>query len=158
MNKSEQSVLIFVFFLFLNFAALAIGGYFTGSEVKGEWYLSLNKAPWTPPGWVFGTAWTSIMVCFSFYMTSLFIYSTKKTSIIWIYILQWILNVIWNPVFFYFHHVTLALIIICGLTVLVIYMLLSNRKQMRFRSFLIAPYFLWMLIATSLNLYIVFMN
>jgi tryptophan-rich sensory protein len=27
-------------------------------------YLNLNKAPWTPAGWVFGAAWTSVMLFF----------------------------------------------------------------------------------------------
>ena len=43
-----------VIFALLNFGALAIGGLFTGGGVSSEWYASLNKAPWTPPGWVFG--------------------------------------------------------------------------------------------------------
>ena len=37
-----------------------------------EWYLNLNKAHWTPPGWVFGAAWTTIMICFSIYLSYLF--------------------------------------------------------------------------------------
>ena len=57
-----------ILFLVINFAALAVGGIFTGKGVVSEWYLSLSKAPWTPPGWVFGAAWTTIMVCFAIYM------------------------------------------------------------------------------------------
>lgn len=38
-----------ILFLVLNFAALAIGGLFTGDGVPSEWYQNLNKAPWTPP-------------------------------------------------------------------------------------------------------------
>ncbi|NBN98947.1 MAG: hypothetical protein EBV19_06865 [Flavobacteriia bacterium] len=41
-------------FLFLNFGALAIGGSFTADGVASDWNQNLNKAPWTPPGWVFG--------------------------------------------------------------------------------------------------------
>ena len=41
-------------FLFLNFGALALGGLFAGSGAGSNWYAELNKAPWTPPGWVFG--------------------------------------------------------------------------------------------------------
>jgi tryptophan-rich sensory protein len=39
-------------FLLLNFAALAVGGLFTGNGVSSEWHQNLDKAPWTPPGWV----------------------------------------------------------------------------------------------------------
>lgn len=55
-------------FLVLNFAALGIGGLFSGQGVPSDWYTGLNKAPWTPPGWVFGSAWTIIMICFAIYM------------------------------------------------------------------------------------------
>ena len=37
-----------------------------------DWYINLNQAPWSPPGWVFGAAWTTIMICFSIYMAYLF--------------------------------------------------------------------------------------
>ena len=54
-----------ILFLVINFAALAIGVIFTGKGVPSEWYASLSKAPWTPPGWVFGAAWTSITVSYT---------------------------------------------------------------------------------------------
>ena len=114
-----------VIFLLLNFGALAIGGFFTGKAVQAEWYLSLNKAPWTPPGWVFGFAWTTIMICFSFYMAHLWSSSENKKLIIGLFILQWILNVGWNPIFFYFHHVTAGLVVISILTILIGYLLFS---------------------------------
>ncbi|MBK9744354.1 MAG: tryptophan-rich sensory protein [Saprospiraceae bacterium] len=42
-----------------------------------------------------------------------------------LFILQWILNVGWNPIFFYFHHVTAGLVVISILTILVGYLLFS---------------------------------
>ena len=56
-----------IIFLLINFAGLFIGGLFTGEGVPSDWYQNLNKAPWTPPGWVFGFAWTTIMICFSLF-------------------------------------------------------------------------------------------
>lgn len=147
-----------VIFLLLNFGALAIGGFFTGKAVQAEWYLSLNKAPWTPPGWVFGFAWTTIMICFSFYMAHLWSSSENKKLIIGLFILQWVLNVGWNPIFFYFHHVTAGLVVISILTLLVGYLLYSYWPVLKMKSALLLPYFLWLLIATSLNGYILFKN
>jgi tryptophan-rich sensory protein len=48
-----------IIFLALNFAALAIGGLFTSKGVSSDWYAGIAKAPWTPPGWAFGAAWTT---------------------------------------------------------------------------------------------------
>ena len=147
-----------ILFLFINFAALGIGGLFTGQGVPSEWYQNLNKAPWTPPGWVFGAAWTTIMVCFSIYLAYLWPQLNNKKIFIGLFILQWILNVAWNPVFFYFQQPLIGLVLITGLTLLVGYFLFHFRFELGVKSLLIAPYFIWLLIATSLNAYIVINN
>jgi len=144
-------------FLILNFAALAIGGLFTGAGVSSSWYNEMNQAPWTPPGWVFGFAWTFIMVCFAFYMSFLIAPKANKKNIVLLFSLQWILNVAWNPIFFYYHQVLLGLISITALTALVAYFFFKFKSQLKFKSLLISPYLLWLLIATSLNAYI-FLN
>jgi len=66
--------------------------------------------------------------------------------------------VLWNPVFFYFHYVTAALIIIVALTMLIAGFLFRYGTVMQFKSVLLAPYFIWLLIATSLNAYIWWYN
>ena len=64
-------------FLIINFTALALGGLFTSKGVPSEWYIALLKAPWTPPGWVFGFAWSIIMICYGFYKSRL--HATNQT-------------------------------------------------------------------------------
>jgi translocator protein len=147
-----------VLFLLLNFAALALGGLFTGAGVASDWYTSLNQAPWTPPGWVFGVAWTTIMICFTFYMAHAFESVRAPKKLVMLFAIQWILNVSWNPIFFHFHHVSLGLVTITLLTVATGYMLFRYSAQMRMLSLLLAPYVIWLCIATSLNAYIVFNN
>ena len=78
-------------FLILNFTALAFGGLFTSEGVPSEWYLSLLKAPWTPPGWVFGFAWSIIMICYAFYMGFSYNTNSKKTKIIIVVFLELVL-------------------------------------------------------------------
>ena len=143
-----------IIFLIINFAALAIGGYFTGSAVTEEWYMGLDKAPWTPPGWVFGFAWTLIMICFSIYLAYLWPVVKERKSLIILFAIQWILNVGWNPAFFYFQHV---LLISC-LTILVGIFIFRYKKVLKTKSILLLPYILWLLIATSLNAYILLNN
>ena len=147
-----------ILFLFANFAALAIGGLFTGKGVPSDWYTSLQKAPWTPPGWVFGAAWTTIMVAFSIYMAYLWPSISNKRLILGIYLLQWVLNVAWNPAFFHFHFVGLALLVISALTVLIVFMIFYFRTELGWYTLLLAPYAIWLLIATSLNGYILLYN
>jgi len=142
----------------LNFTALALGGFFTGSGVNSVWYTSMEQAPWTPPGWVFGAAWTLIMICFSVYMAILWGRSSSKPNLIALYGLQLVLNIAWNPVFFYFHQIAFALSLILSLTFLVFYFLIGNRSFLGWQSLWVLPYALWLGIASSLNAYILIAN
>lgn len=124
-----------------------------------DWYLSLKKAPWTPAGWVFGAAWSSIMLCFSFYMTKLsFQYKYLDKKLLTLFIVQWILNVSWNYIFFNQHLVALGLVSITLLWLFVGYLTFEHIKKLKGYTLLILPYLIWMTIATSLNAYIVFNN
>jgi len=143
-----------ILFIILNFGALVLGGLFTTSGISSDWYITLNKAPWTPPGWIFGFAWTLIMVCLSFYMSLSL--NEKKSNLITLYALQLFLNVIWTPVFFCFHQAMIGLFCISLLTTLIAFMILKDFKK--WRTLLLSPYLLWLLIATSLNFYIVIYN
>jgi benzodiazapine receptor len=147
-----------IIFLVINFAALALGGLATGAAVNGEWYLNINKAPWTPPGWAFGAAWTTIMVCFSIFMAFAWQEVANKKSLAILFAIQWVLNVSWTPIFFVYQYAIFGLIVISALTVLVGYFLLSYRTILRAKALLMLPYFVWLLIATSLNLYILLYN
>ena len=150
-------ILRILLFLIINFSGLFIGGLFTGEGVPSDWYQNLNKAPWTPPGWVFGAAWTTIMICFSVYMAILWKKITLK-NLLYLYIAEFILNVIWNPLFFHFKWINVALLSISLLTILIIYMAVSLRVEMKYKTLLIFPYLIWLIIATSLNGYIVLCN
>ena len=139
-------------FLVLNFGALFIGSLLMNSGPTSSWYLSMNKAPWTPPGWVFGAAWTTIMVCFSYYMAQLI--KTKPSLFVWkLFAVQWLLNVSWNYLFFNQHFIFLSLLVLIALTILVGFLMINQLYVLKIKSLSIVPYFLWLFIATSLNVY-----
>jgi len=58
-----KKVYLLLLFLIINFGGLALGSYLMNDGPNSTWYNDLNQAPWTPPGWVFGAAWTVIMIC-----------------------------------------------------------------------------------------------
>lgn len=145
-------------FLILNFSALAIGGLFTNEGVSSNWYQTINKAPWTPPGWVFGAAWTTIMICFAIYMAYLIVLNPAKKTIVLLFSIQLILNITWNPIFFYFQSVSIGLICISLLTILIAYLFFNFWKFLKIKTLFLAPYLIWLAIATSLNLYILLYN
>jgi translocator protein len=151
-------ILRVLIFLLINFAALAAGSYFTSAGVSSDWYETLVKAPWTPAGWVFGFAWTSIMVLFSIYMACLWPELESKKSLIALYITQTFLNIAWNPTFFYYHYTFVALFVILGLTFVVGFFLFMYWPELKLKSLLILPYLVWLIIAMSLNAYALINN
>lgn len=152
-----MKIKILIFFLIVNFGALGIGSWLMNNGPMTEWYINLNKAPWTPPGWVFGLAWTTIMLCFSIYMT--YLQMLHNTIKLWVlFAIQVLLNVSWNYVFFNRHFIVGGAIIIIVLTLFIFYFLITYRKRLKLQSIWILPYFIWLCIATSLNMYIVLYN
>jgi len=150
-----ESLLVF---LVLNFAALAVGSTYTKKGTRSAWYQNQRKAPWTPPGWMFGFAWTIIMICFAVYMAYLWPEVISPWLLAGLYVLQWLLNAAWGPVFFYYHKVLAGLIIVSLLMLLTGLLLVIYWPYLQLRSLFILPYFLWLLIAVSLNGYSLLMN
>lgn len=147
----------FLLFLVLNFAALGIGVLFMGNGPTSTWYTSLNQASWTPPNWLFGVAWTFIMLCFSVYMAVLYL-KQPTAKVITLFIIQFILNIAWNFVFFNQHMIAIGLGTIIALTFIITVFLVTYFKLLKGYTLLIFPYFIWIWIATSLNLYILINN
>lgn len=147
----------FFLFLLLNFGALALGSWLmVGNPGTNAWYGQLDKAPWTPPGWVFGAAWFSIMVFFSVFMAQMT--ADKQTRQRWIilFVIQFLLNVGWNPVFFYWHQLVAGLIVIVVLQIILLLMFKNVPNNQKTSRLLLLPYIAWLLVAISLNAWPVF--
>jgi len=149
---------LIILFLIINFGSLYVGNILMNNGPMSEWYVGLNQAPWTPPGWVFGVAWTSIMVCFSIYLAYLFDWQNSK--FLWLfYAFQVLLNVSWNYVFFNKHMTIFGLVVIVSLLIVILYYFLTFRVEcLQKMRFLLLPYIIWLCIAISLNKYVVIHN
>ena len=144
-------------FILINFSALAIGPWLMNDGPRTEWYINLNQAPWSPPGWVFGVAWSSIMILFSVYMSFL-IQVNRSKKVLLLFSAQFVLNIIWNYLFFNQHFINLGLLNIILLTVLMFYFLIAFKDSLKNKRFYVLPYCIWLVLATSLNLYIALYN
>lgn len=153
----KRKIALLVLFLSINFGGLALGAWLMNNGPQESWYMNLSKAPWTPPGWVFGAAWTTIMVCFSIYLSQLFKDHYTK-QVLWLFIIQVVLNVGWNYIFFNQHNIFGGLIVIVLLTSVIFYFFFTFKKQVKNYALLLLPYMIWLCIATSLNLYIYIHN
>ncbi len=149
---------LFLIFSILNFGGLALGNLFMNNGPTSTWYTNLNKAPWTPPGWVFGVAWTIIMVCFSYYLALQFNAAKSLQKLVIFFGLEFLLNVSWNYIFFNQHMVFLGLVNLILLTALLFYYFFKLSNQIKKSRALLIPYMVWLCIATSLNFYIFLYN
>lgn len=148
----------FILFLILNFASIGISRLLGGEGPKSQWYAGIDTAPWTPPGLVIGVAWTVVLICFSIYLAYLWPLVENKKLLLSLLILHYILSLVWNPTFFYYHQVLAGLFIITGLTLVVGFFMFYYWSQLEFKSLLVAPYLIWLAIATSLNAYVLINN
>jgi tryptophan-rich sensory protein len=154
-----KKLLLFLAILAVNFGGLAIGGWFTGPGVQSDWYANLPQAPWTPPGWVFGAAWTVVMLGFSWFCFDVLRQTEGQSTLRnrWIKRLTvaWILNVGWNPLFFTLHWVGVALLEIILLCGTIVWLGIESKRQTGGNRSLwgLPPYLIWLCIAISLNAY-----
>ncbi|KAI1308984.1 Translocator protein [Halotydeus destructor] len=127
-------------------------------EPTSPWYLSLNKAPWNPPNWLFPVAWTFLYIVMG--LASWFIYDTgngfsgsARLPLI-MYIVQLVVNVAWTPVFFGAHLVGLASLHLIGLVLIVLYTMFTFYQVNPLATYLMIPYLIWISYASTLTIYI----
>jgi tryptophan-rich sensory protein len=130
-----------------------------GSLTKPElstWYSTLNRAPLTPPNYVFPIAWTILYGIIG--GGGWFIWKTPSSPTLKVikilYATQLMLNWSWTPLFFGFHLIDISLIVLGGMDVLVCALIWLTYPKARVPSLMMIPYLLWILFATYLNFYI----
>lgn len=157
MERIKKSWKAILGFMVVNFGGLYIGGLATNDGVVSDWYTNLHLAPWTPPGWVFGLAWTIIGITFSIQMG--INYKRKDLEALVFFVPAFFLNILWNYTFFWLHWLWLSVIVLVGLSILIYSIITYNRYIYGWK---VAgwgmPYYLWLMVATSLNLYAALAN
>ena len=141
-----------IIFIVLNFGALALGSYLMGgSPAENTWYIELKRAPWTPPGYFFGLAWTTIMILFTVFLVKNFNWNKSFIALLFAH---YILNIGWNPIFFRWHLLMLGCLVIASLFMTVFsFLFIIEKHQRKLAILLLAPYLSWLIVAFSLNLY-----
>ena len=140
-------------FLLTCFLVFSFGGLFQ----PGDWYATLNKAPWTPPNIAFPIVWVLLYICIAIAGWRLFHHGNQTLKVLWC--LQLVLNGLWSWVFFGQHWIGPGLLNIILIDALVINLALKARRaELEVVSILLAPYIVWLLLATTLNAYILLAN
>lgn len=157
-TSTLTSALVLVAFLAISFGVAALGSIATAGNVEG-WYADAAKAPWNPPSWVFGPAWTLLYTLMS--VAAWLVWRQRhRVSVrrpLALYVVQLVLNSIWTPVFFGLFPfigapaLWVALAIILALDVMVLLTMIAFWPVSKTAAWLLVPYWAWVLFATTLN-------
>jgi translocator protein len=120
----------------------------------GSWYQQIKRPEWNPPNWVFAPVWTLlyIMMGIAFFL----IWKTnapveKKRTAMGLWAVQLFLNFLWSFIFFYKHHIGLAVAEILCLWIFIILTIFSFSKISKMAAWLLVPYICWVSFAGLLT-------
>jgi len=119
----------------------------------GEWYASLAKPAWTPPGWVFGPAWTVLYALMALAAWQVWRRraATDVRMPLALFAIQLALNLAWTPIFFGMQRPGLALAEIVLMLAVILATTASFVRVSTTATILMLPYCAWVCFATALN-------
>lgn len=124
------------------------------------WYEGANKAPWTPPAWVFSTAWMMLYTAMA--VAAWLVWRQRSTHgrrAMTACGVQLLLNLAWPSLFFGAFPqlgttvLWLAFLVIAALVLAVIVTVLHFGPISRTAGLLLLPYISWIVFSSSLNFY-----
>jgi translocator protein len=137
-----------------------LSGRMANSSYENRWFAALDKPSIIPPGWMFGLAWTILYIGLGFVLAMLLHArgARGRGLALSLFGIQLGLNLLWAPLFFGAHQVTLALVLILVILIVALgatFAIAPIRKQ---AAYLMLPYLIWLGFASILNLSIDRMN
>ena len=104
--------------LFLGLAS----GLVSGSSAENRWYSALTKSDLNPPGWAFGVVWPILYLMMGIALAIVFNArgARGRGLAVTLFLVQLVCNLLWSPLFFGLHEVTLALYLLVIIFVLAI--------------------------------------
>ncbi len=146
---SPREVLSLIGWLFFTFSASATAVFVS----TDGWYQGLQKPSWNPPSWVFGPAWTLLYIMMAVAAWMVWReggWKTQKRALT-LFLVQWLLNALWTPLFFGLHWPGLAFAEIVLLWVAIVLTLVAFWRVKKTAGLLFVPYLAWVSFAAVLN-------
>ena len=154
----------------IGFVALAwlvgILGSLSTSDSGTGWYAQAEKAPWTPAGAVVGAVWLALYTIMA--VAAWLVWRERgsffrRTALI-LYVTQLVINAAWTPVFFggypLFGSAALwwGVVIILLLDAAVLATMVAFARVSLVAACMLVPYWIWVLYATTINVFLAVNN
>ncbi|MBP2476872.1 tryptophan-rich sensory protein [Crossiella equi] len=160
-TTGPRAFLVLGFYLLASYGVAGVAGISARYGVL-DWYDRAPKPFFTPPNWVFPPVWTAMYGLVAVAAWQLWIHrDTHPLEVsrgLWQWWTQLMLNLAWTPMFFGLKWFWPALVLIVLLDVMVAVTLRTAATVSRAATWLLAPYFVWLLFATALNLGVALLN
>jgi len=129
-------------------------GFLSGSGEGNPWFAALVKPALYPPPIAFPIVWSVLYLLMGVALAAILAgppSPARRTAII-AFVMQFILNLIWSPMFFAVHSIGGALIVILALFVALGFTIVAFARVNRMAAYLLVPYIVWVSFAAGLNL------
>lgn len=157
MSKTSKTIVAALISLVLG----SLGGLVTTPAIP-TWYAYLNKPFFSPPNWLFGPVWSVLYlligVSFALIWNKYKRGDKKSTNAMKLFGIQFLLNLIWSPVFFGLKNLFLAFIIIALMWYFLFKTIKAFAKIEKKASYLLYPYLAWISFASLLNFSVWILN
>lgn len=132
-------------------------GFLSGRSVAtgddSRWYQALAKPDLTPPNWVFPMAWATLYVLIGLALAM--ILNARGARLrglaVTLFVIQFLLCLVWTPLFFGAHQVGSALLVIGGMLVLAVAATIVFARIRVAAAWLMVPYLVWISFAGVLT-------
>ena len=153
----KNKIISFILFALITYSASVIASIIT-IEFKDPWYSLLIKPTYNPPDWIFAPVWTTLYLMMTIAIWKFWHDKNRDMNTVYIYFIHLIFNTTWSIVFFVFHKMVLALIVLALLICLIIILLFRFRRANMLSFYMMIPYLLWCSFALILNLNLIVLN
>lgn len=128
-------------------------GQLANSGEDNAWFRMLQQPAAQPPGWLFGVAWTILyaMMGFAIAIVASARSAPYRAAAVVAFIIQLALNLMWSPVFFGMHQVSLALGLILAILAAALVTTFLFGRVRALAAWLMVPYLAWLCFAAILN-------
>ena len=133
-----------------------LGSRATLPEITG-WYANLTKPTFNPPNYLFGPVWSTLYLLMA--VSQWMVWKSNQSKLIkTFFVLMLICNALWSPVFFKYHQIGWALVVLAFYLITLGAWVRCLYQENKTAAYLQSPHVLWVSFATILNASIYLLN